>query len=221
MNVRDFLFESIYEVVTWVFIALSIGGIFYFASTNRKRVRWSIIALIFSIVMMIGLIAQRHFSQQPMTNDQGQPELFVINTRLQPLVAGQPIIIKAIVSNTARRATAKNIAIRVTVGIRSIGIKTPLEYLGGAPETRMDLPAGMTAPIVAGGAGSAGSDLIVTQEEVNAVNDGRANVFFFGRGEYEDTTGNKYPITFCYMNDKNLPGLRVCPDFLMPRSKKQ
>jgi hypothetical protein len=62
MNIQDFLFDSIYQVVTWVCIALAIGSIFYFASKSSNRgVMWSITALLCFVTIMIGIMADRHF----------------------------------------------------------------------------------------------------------------------------------------------------------------
>jgi hypothetical protein len=62
MNIADFLFDSVYQIVTWVCIALAVGGIWYFASRDNSRgILWAAIALFCSIAIMIGIIADGHF----------------------------------------------------------------------------------------------------------------------------------------------------------------
>ena len=53
----------------------------------------------------------------------------------------------------------------------------------------------------------------LTPEKINAIEDGRARLFFFARGEYKDSLGRVYPWPFCRMYDKDMPGnLIMCPD---------
>ena len=58
---RAFLFESAYQVVTWVFITISIAAVFYFlAKGNHRGVLWSVITMVICVAIMIGLIADRY-----------------------------------------------------------------------------------------------------------------------------------------------------------------
>jgi hypothetical protein len=60
--VANFLFDSAYQIVTWVFIALSIGGIWYFVSKgNYRGTLWSVITLACSVIVMIGIMADHYF----------------------------------------------------------------------------------------------------------------------------------------------------------------
>jgi len=62
MNITDFLFESAYQIVTWVLIGLSIGFfIFYLGKGNSRGILWSLISLFVWIIVMVGIIADRSF----------------------------------------------------------------------------------------------------------------------------------------------------------------
>jgi flagellar basal body-associated protein FliL len=59
-----FIVESIFQLVTWVIIAAAIGGIYYFAGKeNWRGVLWSCCVLICSVVVMLCIVAQNHFSK--------------------------------------------------------------------------------------------------------------------------------------------------------------
>lgn len=87
MNFTDFLFESVYQIVTWVVIGLSIAGIAVFYSQQRWRlVMWAVAIMLCAIVVMIGIIADRAFfhpkdSRKPETGghaDRAASEPFLI-----------------------------------------------------------------------------------------------------------------------------------------------
>jgi hypothetical protein len=64
MNVRGMLFDSFYEIITWVFIALSISAFFYFLSKSQARgMVWSGVALVECVVIMVGLIADKYVAE--------------------------------------------------------------------------------------------------------------------------------------------------------------
>lgn len=61
-----FLWESSFNIITWVCIAASLGFALLFYSKGEMRgFLWSLIALIICTVLMLGVIADRHFFQGP------------------------------------------------------------------------------------------------------------------------------------------------------------
>lgn len=61
-GVMSFLFESAYQIVTWVLIALAVGFILlFFSKENWRGVLWSSCALFCFVAIMLCLLAQRHF----------------------------------------------------------------------------------------------------------------------------------------------------------------
>jgi hypothetical protein len=69
MKLRAFLFDSAYQVVTWVLIALSIGAIFFFLSQqNYRGAIWSGVALLVCIGIMLGLLAVRYVTEWKAAN---------------------------------------------------------------------------------------------------------------------------------------------------------
>src|SRR5438093_229339 len=90
VNIADFLFDSSYQVVTWVLIALCIGAIFYYAGKDNGRgILWSGIGLLFSIILMIGIIADRRFFKSnhaaisTLARQAGTPHIFFKTTGLK------------------------------------------------------------------------------------------------------------------------------------------
>ncbi|SRR6266508_2701816 len=58
----NFFWDSSYQIVTWVLIALAIGFLLLFVSKeNWRGVLWSGVALLCFIVIMLGLLAQKHY----------------------------------------------------------------------------------------------------------------------------------------------------------------
>ncbi len=57
-----FLFlDSVYDVITWAIIGLTIGGIWYFKSAKDSQgVNWSIVILIVSVIAMIAVKTFKH-----------------------------------------------------------------------------------------------------------------------------------------------------------------
>jgi hypothetical protein len=69
MKLRAFLFDSAYQLVTWVLIALSISAIFFFLSKQDYReAGWSVVALLVCIGIMLGLLAVRYVTESKAVN---------------------------------------------------------------------------------------------------------------------------------------------------------
>lgn len=53
----------------------------------------------------------------------------------------------------------------------------------------------------------------LTDEKLAAITDGRAKLYFFAKGVYKDSLGRVYPLPFCRMYDRDMPGnLIICSD---------
>lgn len=74
MKLRAFLFDSAYQVVTWVLIALSISaGFFFLSKQNYQGAVWSGVALLVCIVVMLGLLYDRYVTEWKAVNVPLQP----------------------------------------------------------------------------------------------------------------------------------------------------
>jgi hypothetical protein len=63
MKVRAFVFDSAYQVVTWVLIAVAIAALFLCVSKgNHKGILWSAVALLICVEIMVALIAERYIA---------------------------------------------------------------------------------------------------------------------------------------------------------------
>jgi hypothetical protein len=52
-----------------------------------------------------------------------------------------------------------------------------------------------------------------TKERLDAITEGRARLYFYGRGEYRDDLGRTFPLLFCFIYSENVPGkLGLCSD---------
>jgi hypothetical protein len=61
-------------------------------------------------------------------------------------------------------------------------------------------------------------DFIMTKEKLEALQSGKARLYFFSRGEYQGEDGTVYPLPFCRMYDKGIAGnLIVCADDVIIR----
>src|ERR1700736_4090127 len=59
-----FLFDSAYQIVTWVCIAGSFLAMSYFLSKDNMRgAYWSGVVLLIFVVLMLALLGDRHFFQ--------------------------------------------------------------------------------------------------------------------------------------------------------------
>ena len=59
-------------------------------------------------------------------------------------------------------------------------------------------------------------DFLVTKEKLEALQSGKAQLYFFSRGEYRGEDGTVYPFQFCRMYDKEMSGnLILCPDDIL------
>src|SRR5436305_941957 len=61
-KIITFLFDSFYQVVTWVWIGVSISAFFFFASNKSKNgMIGSAVSLLAAILLMLALMAKKHF----------------------------------------------------------------------------------------------------------------------------------------------------------------
>jgi len=64
MKLRAFLFDSAYQIVTWVLIALSISAVFFFLGRqDYGGVVWSSVALVICVVIMLWLLYDRYITE--------------------------------------------------------------------------------------------------------------------------------------------------------------
>lgn len=63
-----------------------------------------------------------------------------------------------------------------------------------------------------------GEENEITREWIDDLTNGNQIMFFYGRGQYEDMNGRKYPIRLCYVYDKDSPRLlSICQARYLPR----
>src|SRR6266478_9881768 len=106
-----FLFDSAYQVVTWVWIAVSISAFFHYDSKDSSHgMRWSAASLVLSVIVMIALIASQHFVKTDGKGNRGRPELYTHGAMMGPLVAGEPETVLVGLKNRGK-ATARNICL--------------------------------------------------------------------------------------------------------------
>jgi hypothetical protein len=220
MNISDFLFESIYQIVTWVFIALSIGSIFYFANQgNKKLVMWSVIGLICFTLIMIGIIADRQLFRtaspsQKSETAKDRPELSIEKAFVKTLEVGKPETIIMEVQNRGK-ITAHNITMYSTI-VHQPGTSESLLVYGKKPP-------GVTASLASGASLTIDfrSEWINTAADIEAIKAGQVLLFHFGKGQYEDESGATYPFQYCFMYEPPSPNMQICPSRYVPRDGQQ
>jgi hypothetical protein len=145
MNFKAFMFDSTYQIITWVLIALAVGSIFYYKSQGSNRgIIWSIVALIIFIALMVGMIADRYVSedQDTETSPADRPWLSIEITPNGPITyqgtESATIPLSYRITNTGR-SPANNVQLKVDVVFPTFG-SNPLvkqqqicEQSGGIP----------------------------------------------------------------------------------------
>lgn len=210
----DFIAVSVYDLATWVGIGLSIGFLLIYGfQGNQRGVKWSVVSLIFFIVIMLAVRAWQHRS--PLADPTKRPELYISEARMAPLVAGRPETIILGVSNRGN-APARNI--RLGAGnhfYASSSFEGPLEYLPIAIDTQPDLGPGEEKSIVSH------SFEPLSEERIKDFQEGRLLFFHYAEGEYDDDNGTAYPIDFCFMYMPLTPtAMRICPEKYWPKERK-
>jgi hypothetical protein len=221
-NVRPrltaFLFDSIFQVVTWVGIAACLGAIFYFLSKDNMRgTYWGGAGLVILILLMIAMVGDRHFFQnssaQPTISPTSartkeRPYVFIHENALtKPLTGGQPISIRTVYENTGPgevRVTFKN----STAAFR-VDDNRSLKYAPYDPAATVSFTI---PPQRRSETFFSFRDPLFTDEDIKGLHDGRAKLYFFARGEFKDESGRKYPLDFRFVYDPESGGLFVCAD---------
>jgi hypothetical protein len=211
----EFLFDSAYQVVTWVWIGLSIASFFYYAGKDHvSGTRWSLVSLICSVIVMIILVANQHFFSRH-SEPAKRPELYINGSRMGPLSSGQPETVVLGIKNRGQ-TTARNI--RLGGGnhlFTTNSFSGPLEYKPVGVTLRPDLGPGEENSLVSQ------STQPLTANRIKELQDGKVLFFHFAEGEYEDDDGNTYPIDYCYMYMPLSPTvMRLCPEKYWPRERK-
>ncbi len=211
-----FLFDSAYQVVTWVWIAVSISAFFYYASKDSSHgMRWSAASLVLSVIVMIALIASQHFVKTDGKESRERPELYTHGAMMGPLVAGEPETVLVGLKNRGK-ATARNICLggRNHV-ILNADFAGPLVYKHVPVQLRPDLGPGPEEQ-----SAISKSPQPLSQEQIDQLKKGQTLFFHFAEGEYNDGDGNTYPIDYCYMFNPTSPTvMRVCPEKYWPKSR--
>jgi hypothetical protein len=215
-KIKSFLFASVYEVITWVWIGFSIGAYFYNAGNkNLRGVRLAEISLAVSVVAMLVFIAKRIFWDYEPEKTRPRPELYSNGAMMKPLVPGQPELVMIGLKNRGN-AVARNI--RLGGGNHLFTLKNfsgPLEYKSVDVTTSADL-----------GPGDEENTLIsnsvepLTAKRIKQLQDGEVLFFHFAEGEYDDDSGNTFPVDYCYMFNPLSPTImRTCPEKYWPRDR--
>jgi hypothetical protein len=208
-QIKSFLFASVYEVITWVWIGFSIGAYFYNAGNkNARGVRLAEISLAVSVLAMPCFIAKRIFWDTESDTTRPRPELYSNGAMMKPLISGQPELVIVGLKNRGN-AVARNI--RLGGGNHLFTLKNfrgPLEYKRVDVTTYADL-----------GSGDEENSLIsqsvqpLTAKRIKQLQDGEVLFFHFAEGEYDDDNGNTYLIDYCYMFNPLSPTImRTCPE---------
>jgi hypothetical protein len=215
-KINRFLFASVHEVVTWVWIGLSIGAYFYNAGNkNARGVRLAEISLALSVFAMLCFIAKRVFWDAESDKPRRRPELYTSGAMMLPLEPGKPEIVLIGLKNRGN-ATARNI--RLGGGNHLFTDKSfsgPLQYELVPVQVREDLGSGDEEKTL-----QSQSPKPISKSEIRKLRDGEILFFHFAEGEYDDDSGNTYPIDYCYMYNRLAPNImNICPERYWPKDR--
>jgi hypothetical protein len=228
-KILDFLFDSVYQIVTWVWIGVSIASFFFFAGKpsgqRAQGMKWSAISLGLSVITMILLLAKQHFFDAAPPDERPKegapnlpttpcPEMYIASAKINPFVPGQPERFMLLLKNSGDLA-ARKITIKVATTVR-------LKFLTGPLDERYVEQGDMVAKMVPGQEMTlvAQSNSVVTPEHITDVEDGRRLLFHHGIGTYSDELGRDYSFRFVFMYDHSLsPHMRVAPPKYWPKDE--
>lgn len=213
-KIKRFLFATVYEVITWVWIGLSIGAYFYNAGNkNASGLRLAEISLVVSVFAMCCFIAKRIFlDAEP---EKKRPELYISGSMMGPLTPGEPETVLLGLKNRGN-AIARNI--RIGGGnhqFTTSNFSGPLEFKRVDVSTCADLGPGPEEDTLL-----SRSPQPLTERQIRELQEGQTLFFHYAEGEYDDDAGNTYPIDYCYMFNPQSPTvMRICPEKYWPRDR--
>ena len=208
MKSVNFIFDSIYQIVTWVFIACAIAALFYCLSKgNTRGVIWSFVGLICSVVVMIGIIADDHFFRSDTATPVGnRPYVFISETALmEPLIVGdKPVFMFALTNSGQTEAIGRvedvTFFFSVNPGQRSF------DYRSSKPVNFHLVPTEKWS-------GQIRVEFVLTQEKIKALDARKARLFFYGRIRYGKSAVGNHVLPFCFVYDPEVPlRLARCDD---------
>jgi hypothetical protein len=189
MNITDFLFESTYQIITWVCIACTIGSIFYFFSKEDYRgVVWGVVGLICSVTIMVGMIAIRYIPHTKITVTSAPELKAAIHVEPGPInnfdVGFRTSITVKIRNNGP--GTAYDVMSDVSIGI--LPYPFPSDY--PFPLVAQQRRGKATLEPGAEGVGGGQFDSPLTKELADAVLDGtKRRLFLGGTISYRNSSG--------------------------------
>jgi hypothetical protein len=212
MKMTNFLIESLYQVITLVFIALAIGSIFYFLSKgNTRGVLWSSVGLVCFVTILIGIVGDHYFFRSDVpavipNNERERPYVFIAGTYfLKPLAAGDRPVLRIVLKNSGP--------------IEANGVLKNLSYSWTPDASMQSFPYYESTPVNFSLAPTAETtvrfspNLVLTDEIFKALTESKVRMLFYARGEYRDARGRTYPLQFCRQYDNEMPGHLInCAD---------
>jgi len=159
---------------------------------------------------MILLLAKRYFwdaEDKPIE----QPELSIERVYVKVLEAGKPEIIIMEIQNRGK-LSAHNLAIYSTLVHEYKTFQGPLIHKPTAPQVVASIAPGATITC------AFHSTWINTADAVEAIKSGKIQLFHFGKGNYEDQRGNRYPFDYCFLYDPSVPrSMMISPAQYWPK----
>jgi len=135
-----------------------------------------------------------------------RPYVFFKMTKLlNPLAVGEKPTVEFILANSGKREA---------IGfIRDITYFFDIDPLEESYEYQNSEPLSFSLAPTEEWNGQMRLSFVLSKQKINAIEDGRARLFFFARGEYKDSLGRVYPLPFCRTYDKDMSSnLIMCPD---------
>jgi hypothetical protein len=213
MKLHEFLFESVWQVVTWVCIGLSAAFLVgHFFKGNNRGIMWSVIFLTIFILLMLGMVADRVWFDSVMLERDKQktpqtivqhPYVFVKGAWLEITPNKEPIFVFMLVNSGTIEAVGS---------IRDVSFS----YTIDAGEHLFPYQAGKSLDFQLAPTDlktvRAPMELIMTDDRIQALDEQRARFIVYARGEYREESGKSYPLNLCYMYNKDVPDkLVICP----------
>lgn len=203
-------------IVLGILFVVALAFAFFYAQAGKStHALWWGVASAICATVGVGLYIQQHILWAKREPPE-RPIVFVERVVARPLVAGHRKAVSVQLRNRGSRP-ARKITAWINHAFTKADFEGPLKFARiYEPDTRSDCEP--TAAISLAGK----SDSPVALWEIKALNDKKAFWFVYGKGTYEDDSGNIYHFDWC---SKYEPGMGedmvICPDRFLPKEETE
>jgi hypothetical protein len=210
----DLSLISVYDLVTWVGIPISISLAVIFGFQQMWRAFFSsVIGLLTLTVVMLAIRVRQHHRAIDGQRSQPteSPELFVEHVTPHPILVGKPVTMRMIVRNRGK-ATAHKVRVGATHALFKSSLNEPLRYWTQPANVSPSIGSNASFEYISV------STWIIQRQHLIDLKARDVLLFHYGKGTYEDKSGKEFVFQFCAMFEPSVSTMVLCPDTYIPIS---